>query len=207
MKKITVLMLVLLAWAASLPAQVTREKADEIVLNYLQNEATLPHSLYVNVNMPNEEGFVVTTFNEETVTAKYACWVYCLAPYCFTCPSFAPNPPGQFRYLFVKENNGSLLEIITSNDYGPNLFSSWEALAVTGLTDQKENNKSLYPNPAGDWLTIPCNGENTRVEIYDLKGTLLFSQLLSGDQLNVSFLSAGIYMVNVNGEIFRLIKK
>ena len=79
---------------------------------------------------------------------------------------------------------------------------------VTGFTEQKYNNKQLYPNPVDDWLTLPCTGESTRVEIYDLKGTRLFSGLLSEKcELNVSFLNAGVYMVNVSGETYKLIKK
>ena len=80
----------------------------------------------------------------------------------------------------------------------------------SGLDDLKEDTyKFLYPNPVDDWLTLPCKGENTRVEIYDLKGTRLFSGSLSGNdacQLNVSFLSAGIYMVNVDGKTYKIIK-
>jgi hypothetical protein len=58
-------------------------------------------------------------------------------------------------------------------------------------------------------LTVPCNGD-ARVEIYDLKGTRLFSGLVSGKgacQLDVSFLNTGVYMVNVAGEVYKVIKK
>ena len=199
-------MSVLLAWTTSLLAgNITREQADAIVLEYLKNEGT-HFDLYVNSNTPNEEGLVITTPNGEIVKAKYACWVYCVTRYCIKCPSLIVVPPAPVRYLFVKEDNGSLLEVITSNDSGLDL-SSWETLDITGLTVQKENNKSPYPNPVDDWLTIPC-GENAHVEIRDLKGTLLYSGLLSGKdaRLNVSFLNVGIYMVNINGETHKIIK-
>ena len=205
MKKMIFLMSVLLAWTASLSAQITREQADAIVLEYVQSAATRPYYLYVNVNTPSEEGFVITTHREEIIKVKYACWVYFFDEYSDV------NGPAQRRYWLVKEDNGTLLEIITNSHFGPggDIFA-WELVKTsTGLVEQKENNKSLYPNPVDDWLTLPCKGESVRVEIYDLKGTRLFFGTLSGKgscQLNVSFLSAGIYMVNISGETYKIIK-
>jgi len=204
--------LALFAWTASFSAQITREQADEIVINYVKNEVALNEGvplnsflLFVNANTPSEDGFAITTSSGEKVKAKYACWVYYL-PYA---AEWAVVAPTMRRYLLVKEDNGSLLEIIV-NDLSPNL-DLWTAVDLpAGIVSPKANNKSLYPNPVGDWLTIPCNGENTRVEIYDLKGTRLLTETLSGKdacQLNVSFLSAGIYMVNVGNEMYKIVKK
>ena len=215
MRKMIILVSVLFAWTTSLPAaNITREQANAIVLDYLQNEVMHPnYSLYVNVNTPSEDGFVVTTYKEETVKAKYACWVYFVYENISDATAALPI---SCRYLFVKEDNGTLLEIITTNDYVPNL-SSWEALDISGMTEPKENNQSIYPNPVGDWLILPGNGEPARVEIYDLKGSHLFSGLLTDNRLNVAFLSAGVYMVRVSGvetehalspsEMYKIIKK
>ena len=193
MKKTIILMFVLLALTASLSAQVTREQANEIVLNHAQSAAPQCSALYAGLNAPTGDGIEITTSNEETFRAKYACWAYCL------------EESGRRRYLFVKEEGGSLLEVVASNDVSE-LDASWEIMAIpNGLVDTKINMKSLYPNPVGDWLTLPC-GENDRVEIYDLKGTRLFSGTLSGDQLNVSFLKPGTYMVKVDGETYKIIK-
>ena len=200
MKKIIILTSVLLAWttASSAAEKITREQADAIVQSYVQSEVTQPGALYANANDPDGSGISITTSNGETLRAKYACWAYYLNE----------SEPAQRRYLFVKEEGGSLLEVIASNDLSE-LSASWAAMP-TGLTDNKGNNlKQLYPNPVGDLLTLPCNGTNARVEICDLKGTRLFTGLLSGEepcQLNVSFLSAGVYMVNVAGETYKIIK-
>ena len=206
MKKMIFLMSVLLAWTTSLSAQITREQADAIVWDYLQNEE-MPsnYSLHVNVNTPNEDGFVVTTYKEETVKVKYACWVY------FVRPNYIPAValPVSYCYLFVKEDTGSLLEIITNNDFGPGGgLTAWTTVkAPSGIAEQKENNMQLYPNPVDNWLTIPCE-ENTRIEIRDLKGSLLYSGLLSGKdaRLNVSFLNAGLYLVTVEEKTYKIIK-
>jgi len=216
MKKIIISMSILTAWATWLPAQITREKADEIVLDYLKNEG-IRIELYVNDNAPSKEGFTVTTSNEEIIKAKYACWVYCGNRIFFSpcndpdCPQPAPPHPSMigYRYIFVKEDNGSLLEVITSYDTNQDLSLWTKVNAPSGFVAPKENNKLLYPNPVGDLLTLPCDGKPARVEIYDLKGTRLFSGLLSGEdacQLNVSFLSTGIYMISVSGEMYKIIK-
>ena len=207
MKKIIISMSILFFGVTSLFAQkITHEQADAIVLNYLQNEITRPYYLSVNVNTPNEEDFVITTHNGESIKVKYACRVYFFDEYSDV------NGPAQRRYFLVKENNGDLLEIITEKDFGPSGDTfAWMVLKTpTGLVDQKDNkDQSLYPNPVDDWLTIPCTGENTRVEIYDLKGTRLFSGLLSDKddyRMNVSFLSAGMYLVTISGKTQKIIK-
>ena len=141
--KILLSMLILFAWTASLSAQkITREKADEIVINYAKSELTLSPSqlIYLNPNTPSAEDFVITTSTGETVKAKYACWVYAVSRLFFEpcegvvgvdCPQYMPPHPSivGYRYLFVKEDGGSLLEVITSSDYGLDL-SSWTEVKV-----------------------------------------------------------------------------
>jgi len=200
MKKVVILTTIFVAWSVTLlAANITQEQANDIVLTYAQSEAPQFIALYTNLDEPGEEGIVITTSEEETFKAKYACWAYCL------------EETAQRRYLFVKKDGGSLLEVIASNDISKLNDNSWVAMedTPTNLIESKSSVKLLYPNPVGDLLTLPC-GANARVEIYDLKGTRLFSGLLSGEdacQLNVSFLNAGVYMVNVSGETYKMIKK
>lgn len=204
-------LLLLFACTATLSAQkITRQQADEIVINHIKNEVEQPCLLLINVNTPNAGDFVVTTNMEETIKAKYTCWVYYVQEN--TGDLIDPIPDStQFRYLFVKENNGSLLEIITSNDLALKDLVSWEKVNIpTGLlVEPKENHQLLYPNPVDDWLTLPCNEEKISVAIYDLKGTCLFTDLLSSTEtclLNVSFLNTGTYIVNISGSIYKIIK-
>ena len=201
MKKILTSMSVLIAWATLFSAQITREQANTIVQDYVQNEGLQSvGTLYANDDEPNAAGVFITTSNEETFKAKYACWAYYLDE----------SEPLQRRYFFVKESDGSLLEVIATNDSGAELTGSWTIMDTpTALPEKESGANLLYPNPVGDLLTISCNDSNTRVEIYDLKGTRLFSGLLSGGdacQLNVSFLSAGIYVIHVDGETVKIIK-
>jgi len=200
MKKMIISMLILFAWVVLLSAQITREQADAIVLEYVQDEVELPYFLSVNNNVSSDDGIVFTTHRGEIFKAKYACFVYFLDEY------FDVNGPAPRRYLFVKKDTGSLLEVLTNHDYGPDNLSAWTVLKTpTGLTDLKENNsKLLYPNPVNDLLSISCSGNNTQVEIYDLSGTQLFFVTLLGEEthlLDVSFLNSGIYMVRVSNKM------
>ncbi len=212
MKKSIISMLILIAWGTSLSAQrITRTQADEIATHYVKNAAGSPDlcALYVHANAPNGEGFSLTTLQEETIKAKYACWVYYLNE------NVGMSEPSTQRYLFVKEEGGNLAEVITHNDRGPGDLSAWTSIDLsTDLETIKENPiRSLHPNPVDELVTLTYSGELARVEIYDLKGALLFSGSVSGKdtaQLNVSFLSSGSYLVNVHSDTkmtYKMIKK
>jgi len=207
MKKIFMLMPVLIAWTVSLSAQnITREQADAIVLDYLKSEEVRePYLLYVNTNTPSNTDIVITTLRAETFKTKYASWAY------FVNEWYDINGPYFRRYLFINELNGSVLEVKTSSDFGPSDFAAWKDVNIsTGLAEQQENNNIFfYPNPVDNFLIFPCTEKNARVEIYDLKGTCLFSEMISGEnlcQLNVSFLNTGVYMVNISGKTYKIIK-
>jgi len=196
MKKIIFLTLVLFTYATSLFAQITREQADAIVLEYLQNEISLPYVLYINMNVPSETGIVISTYNDEDVKVKYACWVYYLNEF--------PNANGacQHRYLFVKEDNGNLLEIITTNDFGPEL-TEWIVVLPLSVIKLRENNISIYPNPTTDELQIT----NYELRIDDIEIFDVFGRMQKLNQIpeiekseiviNISHLNTGIYFVKI----------
>lgn len=66
----------------------------------------------------------------------------------------------------------------------------------------------LYPNPALDKCMINFPGENGTAQFYTITGELLFSTPLSKGEnvLNIVELSAGMYLVHVNGTMYRLHK-
>lgn len=70
----------------------------------------------------------------------------------------------------------------------------------------------LWPNPTTDWIHIPHIGEGqTDFVIWNIYGQSLESLVpsytdVAGMHANLSALSAGVYLVKVNREIFRVIK-
>jgi len=203
-KKINILGILFCISIMSLQAQIARQQADIIALEHLQTESV---SLYVNTDTPSAN-FVLTTYKGETVRVLHLGWVY------FVVEDSDTSEPSQQRYLVVKAENGSLAEIITSNDFAPADLHAWikiENQTSTPPVWEEDQLKFLYPNPVRDFLTVPYAGAEARVEIFNLQGNRLFSKLFSGTELNVSFLNAGIYIVSVSDETgrtnYRIIKK
>jgi hypothetical protein len=57
----------------------------------------------------------------------------------------------------------------------------------------------LYPNPAGDWITIPVSSaaSSLLIQVYDVTGVLM--KETTETQFSVAGLPKGIYMVYVHG--------
>ncbi|MDR2207297.1 MAG: endonuclease [Flavobacteriaceae bacterium] len=70
-----------------------------------------------------------------------------------------------------------------------------------------ENNFTIVPNPVKDILTIQGSGfKNSRLaEIYDISGKIV--KTFSGNSTDVSDLQKGIYILKVNNQTLKFIKK
>jgi len=223
----TLVISILLLFATSLSAQITREQADAVVLEHIQKEVVLPYLLYVNVNLPNDEGIALTTYNEENMKVKYACWAYYLNE----------NPevsePARHRYLFVKENDGNLLEVITYNDLGPADLTQWELMSL-GVNEGERSDIRIYPNPTmGEFKVQGFKSSRVQnVEIFDMMGRKIplrhserseesrtkrivaglgsekeWQPQADGVVLNISHLSNGIYLIKIATETGIITKK
>jgi hypothetical protein len=80
-----------------------------------------------------------------------------------------------------------------------------KAAASTTATMENMNPNftiNLFPNPAGDQLTVSMEGvqKKTAIKVYNLMGNLVMQQESSNTltQLNISKLPAGFYLVHVN---------
>jgi len=110
MKKIF-LIITPFVFLSTLSAQITREEADEIVLERMSREIP-PYTVYAQENI--QTNMVITTSAEEVIELDYACWAYYI--------NYADNAN---CYLMVNESNGNLLEINTKSDVGTSNLSEW----------------------------------------------------------------------------------
>ena len=78
-----------------------------------------------------------------------------------------------------------------------------------GIGEQDGSKTLIYPNPANDKLTIEAREAISKVEIYSMMGTLVFSQSDCTEkvEINTTDLPAGIYFVNVIGGKTTITKK
>jgi hypothetical protein len=138
----------------------------------------------------------------------------------------ADNPPSKAIYDPEKDNNRckslGVAESWNNADkkqYSRNLDRSQgielKFLDLSGLTGISKLNKpskvSIYPNPAHDLLFVQNCAPDSHVQIFDLNGKLVTSSHLSNNQINISHLSKGRYIITItdNNQTFvqKIIKK
>ena len=68
---------------------------------------------------------------------------------------------------------------------------------MTGVVVVKENELSMYPNPAKNNLYLNSTSPNVRVAIYDIKGRLVVESIIKDNKIDVSNLEGGVYLIKV----------
>jgi len=130
-----------------------------------------------------------------------------------------------YDWIFVTNGAGELLygpisgdqlgSVVTSTDgtinvylpadgsvagvFGEPLPSFDVSCAGLSVNDFDLSNLKIYPNPVnGDYVTIqsPISGDKN-IEVYDITGKRLINTILNSDKLDISSVSAGVYLVKV----------
>lgn len=78
-------------------------------------------------------------------------------------------------------------------------FSSTSASGIGSIS----NDKSF----AWDGTTLSLNGLKGKVQVYQPSGALVASESADSQSINLSRLSKGVYVVNVDGQSFKIVKK
>jgi hypothetical protein len=117
MKKIFLLIVASFVLITTLSAQVSQEEADIIVLKRMQSELKF-FTLHAMQDI-QLEGKTLTTSKGELFELGYAAWLYYV--------NYVGETNG--KYLFVKANNGNLLEINTTLDELPNNLIEWRLVS------------------------------------------------------------------------------
>ncbi|GIS21356.1 MAG: hypothetical protein CM15mP121_2080 [Bacteroidota bacterium] len=115
---------------------------------------------------------------------------------------------GENAYV-VYNNQGEIIAAESgagggSADPGPADTIGLAGICAEDLSNLGKNSFDMviYPNPVdGDYVTIqtPLNGDKL-VEVFDVNGRKVMERLLTTDTLNVSSISAGMYIVKVTVE-------
>lgn len=92
--------------------------------------------------------------------------------------------------------------------------SDWEAdysqritvVGSNGIASKSKVNFSIYPNPANDKMTINGLSGNYSLEVFDMNGSKVNAKQI-GEQVDVSALTPGVYMLKINAENTTSVKK
>lgn len=72
--------------------------------------------------------------------------------------------------------------------------ATFVSATVTAIQQHAFENLNLYPNPAQDWVTLK-GFQNKNITVYDLIGNIISQQEIINEQIDISILPAGIYML------------
>lgn len=78
--------------------------------------------------------------------------------------------------------------------------------AITDVENETTESISIYPNPASDYIIV--NGLNGIATINDMFGrTIWTGDVTNGSQIPVTGISTGMYMLNINNQVFKFVKE
>lgn len=84
----------------------------------------------------------------------------------------------------------------------------WRTIVVQNVAPHSSVRLVAYPNPTQGTLTVKSKNsviDNAQIQVFDLKGNLVFST--HENPFDISHLPQGVYLVKVNGETVKMLKK
>jgi len=78
---------------------------------------------------------------------------------------------------------------------------------TAGLDELNSNSFSMYPNPSSDIVYFKNLNRTTTVKIYDINMRLVKSESINSNQILIEDLNTGVYFVEIDGHVEKLIKR
>lgn len=167
----------------------------------LKNASGCDSILTVKVSIPQLNSDVEQTGNTLTALAKNAQyqWIDC----------FKNNAPiqGETKRTFTSQKDGSYAVIITKDDC--NETSRCFNLKPSGIQTEQPLETAIFPNPVGDKLIVRRNTSTLEsYHIVTLSGISVSMGTLHREQnqIDVSMLPKGIYLLKIGDETARIVK-
>jgi len=87
-------------------------------------------------------------------------------------------------------------------------YEFYSNTGIINIGDDK-NKAIVYPNPAHDYLRIVLASQATKIEMSDIAGKLVAQYPINSSEreisMSVSHLSKGIYFLNINNSVSKII--
>ena len=121
-----------------------------------------------------------------------------------TTVTITATPYSGFVFTHWNDNNTSNPRTVTVNDN----ITLVAFFSGTGVDENSETVLSLYPNPAKECIRIEGLESNSEVVFYNVLGMMVKHVNATADQeINVSDLASGVYMVRCGNQILRFVKE
>jgi hypothetical protein len=122
-------------------------------------------------------------------------------------PSKTFNPPSGGDWLLVLDDASKSLASPGTSVKSTETFVTTEEEPMNTETDEPY----IYPNPVVDKLYFKNISTGARILIYDLQGKMVMTEELSSDNIDITDLPGGIYLVKINdgniSTIIRMVKQ
>jgi chitodextrinase len=117
--------------------------------------------------------------------------------------TFTENTSDSIRYAVIMVSGAGLMDSLVISQLND---------TTTGIfTPARQVLMEVYPNPTEQWVQVvaPAHTQRLDIGLYALSGQRLFHQQTRGHEakLDLSALVPGVYLLRINGEAHRLIKK
>ena len=63
----------------------------------------------------------------------------------------------------------------------------------------------MYPNPFYDVIYVD-NAENSKANVFDVNGKSVLEKAFDNSSIDLSELDPGVYFLNINSTVFRVVK-
>jgi len=114
--------------------------------------------------------------------------------------SIFANNFGLIKHSFQAFEGGYYLVLIGAIKNGDTIGTIYDYPDDLGVTQYQQNNDLIItPNPAHELIYFPLNA--VRVKIYNLSGQIVFEATLESQQLDISNLDNGMYLIQVMNEV------
>lgn len=136
---------------------------------------------------------------------------------------FVPNPisrtPISFSYNIISDSLtrgvGENIRFNQDNTFYTTYSGCWDGFGINKVDDLISSVETttaitggVYPNPASDFIKIDMNASvmNSSIEIYDAYGKQVKSVIYTGEDIDISKLTAGVYFVKTQSQSYKFIK-
>jgi len=176
----------------------------QLKINPLQPTTQTPVHLIADLAFSSGNCTDKTLFINQAANIFSANSIHCLGPLSFICNdsdtfNIGLLPAGNYSFYFQLNEGFGPFPCVPGIVPGPLDSISFQVSSVSGVDELENSFLKVHPNPVVDYLNLEfrANNSNAVLEIHDLRGSIVYSEIFSGlsHKINCSELAAGHYTI------------